>query len=56
MEEAKPLREARERELAMRAQKVAAAAAAKEEKKRLKALEEERRIALEAAAQVHASA
>ncbi|KAL3903585.1 MAG: hypothetical protein SGPRY_011619, partial [Prymnesium sp.] len=51
VEEAKPLREARQRELAMRAQKVAAAAAAKEEKKRLKALEEERRIALEAAAQ-----
>ncbi|KAL1496490.1 hypothetical protein AB1Y20_016444 [Prymnesium parvum] len=50
-EEAKPLREARAKELAARAQRLAAAAAAKEEKKRQKALEEERRLALEAAAQ-----
>ena len=50
-EEAVPLREARTRELAARAQKVAAAAAAKVEKARARALEEERRVALEAAAQ-----
>lgn len=51
-DEAKPMREARVRELAARAEKLAAAAAAKAQKQRERALERERQQVLDAAAQV----